>query len=427
MGGIMSESLFLNQHIREFASSHPHESGWKVYEFPGEAVRRMAFPYLLDFIQWHHPECLKGRIAMKCVSEEELKTPPDVADIEVPHKEVERGRELKSDSWFGHVDIEWAGYSIHFKSFLVKAQGGYTTVYHAATQSNIALCLLLQALERYGKTRQKSDARHITVMNGPDIPISPIEWDDIILPHGFLDAIRRNVTSFFESGERYRTLPIPHRRGLLFAGPPGCGKTVTLKALAHHTRVKFITLLGKANIDDSDIENMMELAAQCSPAIVLLEDLDKLLEAKDVSLSYFLNLLDGLNVLKGILLIATCNEPEKLDPALLHRPSRFDRVWTFPLPAMEQRLALLRRRGQGHFSDSALEEAAEKSHGFSMAYVQEIVVNALLESVHSGTAPSDADLLRSLETLRSQRKTIIKKLDSLVEPESVGFALPNGG
>ena len=94
---------------------------------------------------------------------------------------------------------------------------------------------------------------------------------------------------------------------------------------------------------------------------------------------------------------------------------------------MEERLALLQRRGQGHFSDSALEEVAQKSHGFSMAYVQEIVVNALLESVHNGTMPSDADLLRSFETLRCQRKTITKKLDSLVEPESVGFALPDGG
>jgi len=316
----MSESFFVNQHIRELALTHPHEAGWNLYEFPGEAARRLSLHYLLDFIQWRHPECLKKRIAMKCVSEEELQVPPHAEDIEVPYKEVELGRELKSDSWFGEAYIEWVGYRIHFKSFLIKTVGGYTPVYHAATQSNIALCLFTDALERYGQTRQKEADDHITVMNGPDISITPIEWDDILLPHGLLDAIRRNVNSFFESRDSYRDLGIPYRRGFLFVGPPGCGKTVTLKALAYHTRVKAITLLGKANIDDSEIQNTMDLAVQCSPAIVFFEDLDKLLEAKDVSLSHFLNLLDGLNVVKGVLVIATCNEPEKLDPALLFSP-----------------------------------------------------------------------------------------------------------
>lgn len=362
---------------------------------------------------------------MKCVSEEELQVPPHAEDIEVPYKEVELGRELNSDSWLGEAYIEWVGYSIHFKSFLIKTVGGYTTLYHAATQSNLALCLFTDALGRYGQTRQKEADDHITVMNGPDIAITPIEWDDILLSHGLLDAIRRNVKSFFESRDRYRDLGIPYRRGFLFVGPPGCGKTVTLKALAYHTRVKVITLLGKANIDDSDIQNTMDLAVRCSPAIVFFEDLDKLLEAEDVSLSHFLNLLDGLNVVKGVLVIATCNEPEKLDPALLFRPSRFDRVWTFSLPAMEQRLGLLRRRGQGHFSERAHLEVAEKSQGFSMAYIQEIVVNALLESVHSGTAPSDLDLFRSLDALRAQRKSASKGVDSLVEEANVGFALPS--
>lgn len=149
------------------------------------------------------------------------------------------------------------------------------------------------------------------------------------------------------------------------------------------------------------------------------------MEAKDVSLSHFLNLLDGLKVLNGVLVIATCNEPEKLDPALLYRPSRFDRMWTFPLPAKEQRLGLLRRRGQDYFSDEAIQEAAEKSHGFSMAYVQEIVVNALLESAHNEAMPTDSDLLRSLETLRSQKRSASRKGSTLEEYDSMGFTLPD--
>jgi len=60
-----------------------------------------------------------------------------------------------------------------------------------------------------------------------------------------------------------------------------------------------------------------------------------------------------------------------------------------------------------------------------MAYVQEIVVNALLESAHTSTTPSDANLVRSLDTLRAQRKCASKGVESLEEPENVGFALPH--
>jgi len=86
---------------------------------------------------------------------------------------------------------------------------------------------------------------------------------------------------------------------------------------------------------------------------------------------------------------------------------------------------VLRNRGAVYFSESALYEAARRSQGFSMAYVQEIVVNALLGSAHNGTTPSDTDLLRSLDALRLQRKCASKHIESLEEQENVGFCVPN--
>ena len=74
------------------------------------------------------------------------------------------------------------------------------------------------------------------------------------------------------------------------------------------------------------LRNALDLAEGCTPAVVLFEDLDRMVQAKGVSISHFLNLLDGLKVLNGVLVIATCNQPDRLDPALIHRPSRFDRV-----------------------------------------------------------------------------------------------------
>ncbi|MBI5672361.1 MAG: ATP-binding protein, partial [Nitrospirae bacterium] len=200
-----------------------------------------------------------------------------------------------------------------------------------------------------------------------------------------------------------------------------CGKTLTLKTLASNTPAKFISVLGTADVDDVMLHNALDLAEGCTPAVVLLEDLDRIVNAKGVSISHFLNLLDGLKVLNGVLVIATCNEPDKLDPALIHRPSRFDRVWRFDLPKYEQRLELLRRKGGPYFSESALESAAKRSEGFSMAYVQEIVVNVLLECAHDGLDPADDHLLKSLDTLRMQRKEASKPGESMEEREAVGF------
>jgi len=421
----MSESWYVNHHIQAFSSSHPHEEGWKVYELPIGPARKRFFHYLLDFLRDRHPGAVERRTTVKGILDEELVDTPAFVHPADSGTEWDLSQELDSDGWFGRVHLTWEGHPIHVVSFLLKDGHGYTNLYHVATRSNVALRRLLEAVERYGQSRQKEVARHIHVVNGPDIPIMPVSWDDIFLPPSFAESIRTNVTGFFQSENRYRALGIPYRRGLLFAGSPGCGKTLTLKAVAYHTPAKVITVLGAAGVEDGHIADALNLAVKQAPAIIIFEDLEKLVQSKGVSLSLFLNMLDGLQSLDGVMIIATANEPERLDPALLHRPSRFDRVWTFPLPGMEQRLALLRKRGAAYFSDSALHEAAKRSQGFSMAYVQEIVVNALLESAHNGSTPSDSDLLRSLDALRLQRKCASKHIESLEEQENVGFCVPN--
>ena len=122
-----------------------------------------------------------------------------------------------------------------------------------------------------------------------------------------------------------------------------------------------------------------------------------------------------------MLVIATSNHPEDLDPALLHRPSRFDRIWRFCLPNRTQRLELLKKKGGRYFSTVALERAAKVSNGFSMAYVQEIIVNALLDCAHNRRVADDDDLFRSLEALKVQRKKASKAEEDIADRESIGF------
>lgn len=333
--------------------------------------------------------------------------------------------ELNAASWKGQIHIEWEQQPIHVFAFTVSCGHGWRDIFMLATKSNSAMRTLHQTLARYASTvRMKSAAREIYVVNGEDIQIRPVLWDEVLLPPGFLEDIRSNVVGFFRSGELYHKLGLPYRRGFLFTGPPGCGKTATLIALATNIPAKFITVHGRFDVRDDHIEQALYVANKHAPAVILLEDLDKLIASEKISLAHLLNMLDGLKDANGVLIIATSNEPQKLDPALLHRPSRFDRIWRFPLPRYEQRLALLGQLSGDRFSEQALREVARQSEGLSMAYVQEIVVNAVLRCVEDGVVPDDETLQRSMEAMRAQRKSASKDDESLIERESVGFFQP---
>lgn len=423
----MSESLYLQRQSDRFLAAHPREAGWLVHEFGSDSAEELSLNYLLDCLREWHPTAITCRTALPLVGAGAFRNVMPICAASEAGALNGASEEANAYGWRGTIELIWNGQEIHCHTFSLMLGKGCFGIYFVATKSLAAFRDLLLVLDRYGKARLKQKKKEIYVVNGDNIPVTASSWDDLVLPAQMVRDIRSNVEGFFASPERYAALGIPHRRGFLFARPPGCGKTLTLKTLAFNTPAKFISVLGTADVDDGMLRNALDLAEGCTPAVVLLEDLDRIVQAKSISLSHFLNLLDGLKVLNGVLVIATCNGPDKLDPALLHRPSRFDRVWRFELPKYEQRLELLRRKGGTYFSASTLETVARRSDGFSMAYVQEIVVSALLECTHDDLPPSDDHLLKSLDTLRTQRKEASKAGDSLDERETVGFCASENG
>jgi len=416
----MRETLFATPQTEAFLSAHPRRKGWKVYAYSESAGAQLYFCYLPDYVRDHCPETVRRSKFYRHLSKEEFFEEPLVNHTTPIGGPWDQTLDLDGSSWRGLLCFEWAHSRIDILATPVSPRHPWGDVFMVATQSNRALRLLHTALQEYASVRLKARPRHLTVINGENVEVRPVPWEEVLLPAGMKEDIRASVDSFFQSENVYQHLGLPHRRGFLFAGPPGCGKTATIRALATHTSATFVTVDGRYDLEDYHVERALALANQQSPAVLILEDLDKLIESNRISLAHLLNLLDGLREYQGVLVVATSNEPDKLDPALLHRPSRFDRIWRFPLPHYDQRLAMLTKVAKGQFSMSALQAVARQSEGFSMAYVQEIVVNALLRSVDQGGVPTDDSLMRSLGTMSSQRKTAGKPVE-VAGRESLGF------
>ncbi len=418
--------LLAELQVQSFLSAHRPDDGWLVYQCGDEKLDNLFLMYLPDCLRDKYPDALKSHSIVKEPTTEEIDRialKPSAFDIP---SEWDPEKDLEAEYWAGSVEIEWAGSPIHFYSTFTRYRLSEWPLVLIAAKSPAALRKFLSVLAEYGRTRERGKSREILVINGQDISVTKLGWEDLVLPPGMADDIRGNVGAFFRSRDKYRELGLPYRRGFLFAGPPGCGKTLTVKVLASTIEAKVITVLPRADVNDSMIERALDLGRNYAPSMIVFEELEKLVGGECVSLGHFLNLVDGLRVSEGVLLVATSNDPAKLDPALLHRPSRFDRVWKFPLPGYEQRLALLRKRGRAYFSEDVLSEVARNSTGFSMAYVQEIVVNALLQSANNGGRPDDRGLLESLDILKRQRRAASKVHEAVEDRGTVGFAPERG-
>jgi hypothetical protein len=403
--------LLDDRRVQAFLETHRSDDGWTVFHFNAvDKIIDLFLMYIPDFLRDKHSASLKSHA---------IGTEPTWRQLYRTTSKSDLGNDLESDEWIGSMAIEWAGSQIHCYSTLVDYRMCPGVL--IAAKCEAALHNFLKSLREYGHSRKRGRMDEVLVINGPNISVSREGWDDIVLPPGIAGDIRNNVEAFFRSRNKYNDLGVPYRRGLLFAGPAGCGKTLTVRILAATIGAKVITVLPRKDASDDDLSRAFSMARKYAPSMLVIEELEKIVADSAVSLGHFLNLVDGLDVSEGILLVATSNDPAKLDPALLHRPSRFDRVWKFHLPGYEERLALLRKKGSVYFSDQVLSEVARGCAGFSMAYVQEVVVNALLQTATDGANPEDRALLESLYTLKHQRRDATKHDDTVADRGTVGF------
>lgn len=234
-------------------------------------------------------------------------------------------------------------------------------------------------------------------------------FDNLIMTEAQKDDVATDAERFFVSRERYARYAIPWKRGVLFAGPPGNGKTHAVKAIVNRSTVPCLYVrsfdLPGHPFPGAGIAMVFERARRIAPCIIVLEDLDSLV--RDDNRAYFLNELDGFERNDGILVLATTNHPERIDAAIVDRPSRFDRKYAFGLPAQEQRRAYAEQWNAGLDPDLRLTaedvaSLAERTDGFSYAYLKELFVSSLMRWVGNESVRFGLQVLEQIDALREQ-------------------------
>ena len=234
-------------------------------------------------------------------------------------------------------------------------------------------------------------------------------FDNLILPHLLKRQIQNDFQQFFDSREVYERYKIPWKRGAIFIGPPGNGKTHTLKALINQLGKPCLYIRTFKSEHGTEEENMGEVfkrARMTTPCVIVLEDLDSMID--DNNRAFFLNELDGFHSNTGMVVLATTNHPEKLDSSILDRPSRFDRKYYFQLPADEERCAYIAKwncelQVEMRLTEKGAARLVSKTQDFSFAYLKELLVASMVQWVSLGGALSmDEVILAQTDLLRKQ-------------------------
>ena len=228
-----------------------------------------------------------------------------------------------------------------------------------------------------------------------------------MLSETVVNLIRNDFEIFLERESWFRKRRLPFRRGYLFHGPPGNGKTSVIRAMLNSGKLDGHSVaLFCEKTDDYHLERMFQIAASNAPSLIVLEDIDRAfpqassqLAPTKVSLSHLLNCLDGLGTQEGVIVVATANNPTVLDPAILGRPGRFDRIVEFPVPDCRLRATYL-----GKFIPNLAEEEvrhfADCSEGFSFAQLREVYILSGQNAYDKKREITSRDLTQAIDSLR---------------------------
>jgi transitional endoplasmic reticulum ATPase len=226
------------------------------------------------------------------------------------------------------------------------------------------------------------------------VEVPTITWDDIGGLEGTKRELRELVQYPVEHPELFEKFGMSPSKGVLFYGPPGCGKTLLAKAVANECQANFISVKGPELLtmwfgeSEANVREIFDKARQAAPCVLFFDELDSMCRARGSSvgdaggagdrvMNQLLTEMDGMSAKKTVFIIGATNRPDILDPAMM-RPGRLDQLLYIPMPDLESRSCILTAvlRKSPLSRDVELRYLAEHTDKFSGADLAEICQRA---------------------------------------------------
>merc|ERR1711990_931029 len=244
------------------------------------------------------------------------------------------------------------------------------------------------------------------------VEVPNITWNDI----GGLQDTKRELQELVqypvEHPEKFLKFGMNPSKGVLFYGPPGCGKTLLAKAIANECQANFISIKGPELLtmwfgeSEANVRDVFDKARQAAPCVLFFDELDSIAKsrggnsgdaggASDRVINQILTEMDGMGSKKNVFIIGATNRPDIIDPAIL-RPGRLDQLIYIPLPDEGSRMAILKSnlRKSPVAKEVDLPFLAKMTKGFSGADLTEICQRACKLAIRESI---DAEIRREKE------------------------------
>ncbi len=246
------------------------------------------------------------------------------------------------------------------------------------------------------------------------VEVPNVTWEDVGGLERIKEELRETIEWSVQHGPLFKRAGLKPPKGILLYGPPGSGKTLLAKAVAKQSGLNFISVKGPELMSkfvgesERGVREVFKKARQASPCIIFFDEIDSLAPRRGAAatdshvservVSQFLSEMDGIEELKGIIVLAATNRLDIVDPALL-RAGRFDRLLELSLPEVRDRRAILRVHTHAQPLAAAvdLEALAVRSEGFSGADLEGLCRDAGLSAIREFLAQAPVPPLSAFE------------------------------
>jgi len=236
------------------------------------------------------------------------------------------------------------------------------------------------------------------------VEVPNVSWADIGGLEQVKAELRETIQYPLEYPEQFEKFGMSPSKGILFYGPPGCGKTLLAKAVANECQANFISIKGPELLtmwfgeSEANVREVFDKARGSAPCVLFFDELDSIAKARgggggdaggagDRVINQILTEMDGIGAKKQVYIVGATNRPDILDPAIT-RPGRLDQLIYIPLPDEPSRAGIISAVLRKAPVDPSVDRAyiAQITNGFSGADITEICNRAAKVAVRESIA-----------------------------------------